>query len=1060
MVSVFAAIVWFFGAHLSINGSYPLTSGEKRFYVLLLMYLLWGLKTLLIDMDKPHPAHYPQAVRQGLAALEQRFLGALTFLKSTKLHQLPIVLLIGEKEAGKTTLLTNNSINFLLRKTTDREEDTCDWWVKRDAAIIDVPGQFLTPSYDSYWHFLLRLIKKHHSPGIKEILLAIPYSELAKPVELRAYLKTITHRLQEVATCFNPPLTCRIIITQCDQMTGFTDFFTDNTQTVNETWGITLSTNHPATLTESMQDQLNGLIKSINEKLITRLHHERNPVARVKIKEFPLQIEKCRKALLDIIKTLTSKQKSFFFSGIYFTSALQPSSNYETMTDSKAVQVIAAPTIPSQPYFVDQTLSGKHAPAQIALPKQGKSWPHVGAYATALTLLGITIFTLGKNFQQGLSETKTLTATISEFRQLPLHSLAPNIRLQKTAIFLDALHRKMTNQPFTVTLKHLAAFYTHEYQDKSAQLYQQALRQVLLPQVNSALSQYLTKSTTAANSNTYAVLASYLMLNDASHRDPLYISHALHIIYPDLSATTIESLTTHLTALFQKPLPVVKVDQTKIIQARKFLNALPSLSLAAIILENNHHLSFPSAISPSALALDDVFSVSNNTLIPTLYTSDAFTLCMNQYSEEAANEALAGNWVIGANALSTTQLTVTAQLSNDLRAQYLNQYVATWENLLASIHLANMDSLPALDGIIINLISNDSPFLHLFTVVRANTGFPEVTAISTELAAINQMTDKSNTAQTYLYGLFTSLQTLHQHLQTITTATDMEEAAFSAVSKRAAGTNNTDVISTLVQIADQSPAPINKWLITITDQAWKLALQNAARYLNASWANTVLPVYKQSIANHYPFSAEGPDTNLDRFRQFFGNPGTIYSFYQHYLLPLIDTSSATWQWKKVGDTRLPFSDTALRQIQFALQIHTTFFPANNDMLALTFSVQPYDIASTVNQVSFKLNNKSFIDANFDDSAAHKIMWPSTTDHSGTSIVITLNGNKKLRYHYAGDWSLFKLANSRFDSALNSKEVVINLSKTNQITKYVFYTENKNPLMVGEMQHFILPDSLT
>src|SRR3990167_8462088 len=258
LISLLAASIYWGGAYVSWGEYSFLAQPEKRVYVIIVLYLLWLLKLLVIDLDAPNPFQYRDLpTRKKLEELQQRFNGALRFLKITKttkqnklqpLNQLPWYLLIGPQNAGKTTMLANSGVNFILQRQFSNQpgkelriSENCDWWVTRDSSIIDVPGKYLSlpakkqgpqKTYFILWKFFLRLIKKNRGKnGLDGIIIALPLPELMKQNDSKNYqlmLKELLKSLHDLSTVFSTPLPCKIVITECDLLPGFKEFFAES----------------------------------------------------------------------------------------------------------------------------------------------------------------------------------------------------------------------------------------------------------------------------------------------------------------------------------------------------------------------------------------------------------------------------------------------------------------------------------------------------------------------------------------------------------------------------------------------------------------------------------------------------------------------------------------------------------------------------------------------------------------------------------------------------------------------------------------------------------------
>src|SRR3990167_8186704 len=322
--------------------------------LLISICLIWLGKFIVFDMNKPTPvALYDPPTKYKLQALENRFNGALQFLNKTtikkdakllRLNQLPWCLLIGPENAGKTTLLASADVNFTLQRQFPNQDlqhldpsEHCDWWVTRDISIIDVPGKYLSLpdisknkkklDHSIIWKSFLQLIKAHRGKhSISSIAIALPLPDLIKSNEqnqiLQRYIFQSIHHLQKI---FQHPIPCHIIITKCDLLPGFTEFFVElgNDETT-QAWGISLphqQNNHK--IHEAFSIRFDALIKRLNQQLLFRLHHERNPFLRVQIKDFPLHVEQLKENLINFIKKFSAIYPILPVQHVCLTSAIQ-----------------------------------------------------------------------------------------------------------------------------------------------------------------------------------------------------------------------------------------------------------------------------------------------------------------------------------------------------------------------------------------------------------------------------------------------------------------------------------------------------------------------------------------------------------------------------------------------------------------------------------------------------------------------------------------------------------------------------------------------------------------
>lgn len=1099
-----SAAIWKIGPFITWHDYSPLLQPEKRGYVIVFLFLIWLLKFLLVDLDAPNPFNYQDAfTRKRLQALQQRFKGAIQFLNNTtvskhgklsRLNELPWYLILGPVDAGKSTLLGHSGVPFILQKQTPKASshdsaNHCDWWVTRDACFIDVPGNYLLTSSNKnrkdrapaiIWHFFLRLIKKERGKdAIHGLIIALPLPEMVKLNDAKKYQamqRDILQRIHEFKKIFPHPIPCQIIITKCDVLSGFSEFFAESgDDEIVQPWGIVLPERKE---TESMQDHFvhhfDELIKKLNQQLLWRLHQERNPIARPYIKDFPLQVERLKECLSDFVKRFASANPTLTIKSIHLTSALQPKPETEpgiyedSSTASRALQIFKEPVQASRAYFIKQLISygwgTQTAPTYVLIT--GSSWKKYTAYAASCALISCAAIILGKDFEKGVKQSYALQNDLSDYHVVIQQIHDPNEHLIKTLALLNNLQSKSAvNGVFKLDFSFFLNFYSHRAQEKNGLIYHQTLNTILLPEVKSYLEEYLKLPVNRNIEHVYAVLKAYLMLGDASHMQPDFMAGTLREIFAKpLGDEQTNQLISHVVTALQSPWQSLPLDVNLIQQTRKFLISRPGLELSYIILKNINSNNIESDINLGTnVGTPAVFvsqSVTNQ--IPSMFTAKLFAQIFSHEINTAALETVSGNWVLGLNPAAVQNADATRSLTEQLRSAYINNYVDIWESLLANVHLNAPKNLIEADDLILHLINNNSPMLQLLQTVHSNTFFEPITNTSPKLQTLGSLVLKNNGNENQLYQIFTGLQDVHRLIQSVLGSQNPNKAAFVLMTNRAKNPTNTDAITQLHIIAERSPEPLKNWLNNLANNTWRLLMQSSSRYLDTSWQEQVAPFYQTDIANRYPFSsAPQQEVELTKFVQFFGKSGVISRFYDNYLDALVDTSTPEWQWKTIDNEKLPFSMEALRQIQQAIRIQHNFFPNGDDKLFIQVALQPFKLDKSIKSVQINVNDKQFIDEKKDANASHVLSWPRNYRPKMTAIQLTLNDQQVLRRHYSGDWGWFKLVNQTYESMISKKEILLNLSLNEKPVKYVLRVETKgNPFASIDLNHFHLPSQLT
>ncbi len=1107
IIVLLGEVIWLTGPYLRLGSFAPLAQTDKRIYIILSIFLAWLLKFLIIDLDAPNPfMHKDSRIRKKLQEVQSRFQGALQFLKKTtisrhgrtvNLSDLPWYLLIGPPGSGKTTLLASSGVNFILQKQFQNQDllnispsENCDWWITRETSIIDVPGKYLLNSEDSknsnqafnaypvVWQFFLRLIRKQRGKnGINGIIVTLPAAEIMKldSKEYQLILRDIFQRMHEIQKTFHHPISCQIIITKCDLLPGFSEFFAESSnEETSQAWGITFpALKEGDKIADMFIARFNALIKKLNDQLIWRLHQERNPMARPYIKDFPLQVERVKEFLIDFIKKLQAARLDLALQGIYLTSALQPKPETEgnildqpLNNTARAIQIFKEPTLASRAYFIKQffTHGIGYTHVEHALPGQAVLWKRRTAYAASASLIVLAAVMLGKDFQKGVNQAYAIQNNISDYQLRIAQIQDPDEHLAGTIRFLNTLHHAIRESGFKFDLSHLLSFYSYKSQQKTNEVYQQALRTILIPEIKNYFEYYLQTPINKNADDVYSVLKAYIEIGDPSHFDAAYVSSTFHKILPKtLQGSESSDLIVHVNNALNSTWSPITLNTKTVDETRKYLSSLPGLKLSYIILKNIDSNNAASEINIGTSNNQiTIFTAQVTNQVPAMFTAKAFATVVSQDAAVAAQEATSGNWVLGDDSGMSRNSALAAPLVEQLRTAYVNNYVDVWESLLANIHLTTPGNLVQTDNMIRKLISSDSPLLELLQTLHDNTYFEPIASSSPKLQSLGLLVEKNTESQNQLYEIFASLQGLHQYLQSVIGSANEKKAAFDLVSNRMLGHGTPDAITQLRLVAEKSPEPIKNWLDKIANDSWNFLMQDAGHYIDTSWQNKVIHYYQADISNHYPFSSNSDrEVDIQKFTSFFGNSGVVTTFYNTILRPFIDTSAPEWHWKKLDNEVLPFSEETLRQIQHAMRINHAFFPNGDNKLFVQFSLQPYKFGKLIKKVRLSINDKQFIDDNTNLKNTHIISWPSNNFTKMTSLQMTMANKQTLTRNYPGNWGWFKLVSQSFESMISKKEILINLSLNEHPVKYILYTDSQyNPFLSLNMRHFRLPQQLT
>lgn len=182
--------------------------------------------------------------------------------------------------------------------------------------------------------------------------------------------------------------------------------------------------------------------------------------------------------------------------------------------------------------------------------------------------------------------------------------------------------------------------------------------------------------------------------------------------------------------------------------------------------------------------------------------------------------------------------------------------------------------------------------------------------------------------------------------------------------------------------------------------------------LTRKFEETVLGVFRTTIAGKYPFNKAGPDLSPYEFNEFFRATGVFWTFYNAELKPLVNPDGSA-----VGggssDAAIPPDVASF--LRMANDIREAFYSTNPEAASLSFSVRtsaqridkPEGIS--VRWVSFDVGG-SFATYNMGPPVPQPLAWPGPDANLGAALrVLVAGGSEAQSLNFAGPWGVFHLA---------------------------------------------------
>ena len=1073
-LTLLALLLWFAGPYFAFADHKPLESVVGRLVAILILVVIWAV-TLQIrqmragranrkladgvvaadadqasDADSDRPAAKSgasAALSRGSSAdaaqLRKRFEEAIDALKKSKrkgaadLYRLPWYVIIGPPGSGKTTVLVNSGLNFPLAQKFGKEAlrgvggtRHCDWWFTDKAILLDTAGRYTTQDSNARadaagWVTFLQLLRKFRGrQPINGVIVAMSASDLltANERERETHVTAIRERLDEVSRTLGIDVPVYFLVTKCDLIAGFAEFFDDLGQDARaQVWGTTfpIEATESGRAAESFEKEFARLIERLQQRVLARLEAERDSRRRVGILAFPQQMSALGPLLNDLLRkvfTTTEFDKQILLRGVYFTSGTQEGTPIDRMLGAIArtfgVTSAVAPAAAGRgkAFFIERLLKNvifqESGLAGINRRLQlRKVALQAVAYiaCAALLVLGLLAFTVSYKANaayidelgaavKGLEPTRLGPAAAS----LPPVALLP--RLDALRAVSDLAGKYEPSPPWGMR----AGLYRGDSLGAAAHdAYLRELNGLLLPMMAARFADQV-RGSVAEPDKLYEYLKGYLMLGDAGHRSAEHLrflsSIELSRMYPG-DAGARERLIGHFDQLLagKDALSSVPLDAELVQQGRNALRtaSLPVLMYSRLKLsyrdDAKRSLRLDLAAGPGADRV--LIRQSGSPLsepIPALYTRAVFREVNTTGKYELPMQFAADGWVFGRSLLDASN---SGALAYEMMKLYEQDYIRAWDAVLQDVKIRPTSDARDLTEQLGILSSPASPLKGFLTTVADNTNLlpqpaadaggaaPGAAAAAALAAKASQLAgvlggppagaDEPGTAAA---AHFESIRTLVQGPPGAAPI-DGLLASFAQTHKQLQSmgsglggsgaldslvrSGQADALQSLQQTAKQLPAPVGAMVAQIGSRTQSLATGQARGELQSRYDQQVLRECRELVEGRYPLNAASPnDAPLADFGRVFGYGGVFDTFFRDNLASLVDVSRSPWAWRE-GAAAIGGSAALLRQFQQAQRIREIFFKPGSQIPEARFNLTPDTLDAAATRFTLNVDGQAF-----------------------------------------------------------------------------------------------------
>lgn len=963
-------LVWFVGPLIGIAGSIPLAGEVARLVTILVIAVIWGLNNMRIQMqvnrmnqqmasgmaepviDTAGAASAEQSAEE-IAQLKERFDEALKILRKTAgksgtagIYDLPWYIIIGPPGCGKTTALVNSGLNFPLAERFGREAlrgvggtRNCDWWFTDEAVLLDTAGRYVTQDSQAdvdsaAWTGFLALLKKHRRRRpINGALVAISLSDLLlqNEAERAQHIRAIRQRLQELNTVLGIRYPVYVMLTKCDLIAGFMEFFDDlGKDERDQVWGITFPVERQAeagTSVERLDQEMELLMERINQRVLWRMNQERDPQRRARIFGFPQQLASIREVgtrfLADIFRPSRFEEPALL-RGVYFTSGTQEGTPIDRVMGSLVRTFgIGAQALPphmgqGRSYFLTRLLrdvvfhEADLAGSNRRLELQ-RAWLQKAAYAGAVGVTILAVLAWTTSFTRNQVHVSRFKDRVNDYLQVRAEKSGDPLDFEAILPRLNAM-RAVTRVyddfrdgvPF---LMGMGLYQGDSLSEAGERAYRTELDHVLLPAIRNRLERHL-ESGIGDPDFQYEALKTYLMLGDRTHLDPELLSLWMDLDWQNTFAGAPDKhgdLNNHLKSMLALGYDPVPLDKEIIQSARTGLSQVP---LAQLIYGRTKRDYLVSDKNP--FRVSDVIGVAGNKVferasgepltdgISGLFTYSGYHDFFRKQVDTIARQTSEENWVLDPERKHLTDPEVK-RLQQDMQQLYFADYVSTWRKLLYDLQIKGFRNIRQAAEVLEILSGPVSPMRSLLLAVERNTDLDKSTGLLAKVQSkAGEVASTKSRLSRFLQSAADSeampertdpAAVVHQQFESLDALVEAPDGGTAPIEQLitllsqlygqmdAMGAGmGTDVLSMAqgaggesirrIQVeAARQPEPVKSWLQQIANNSRSVTMGGARARINDEWQSMAGPACSKALTGRYPFSR---DSNVEMTLADFG----------------------------------------------------------------------------------------------------------------------------------------------------------------------------------------------
>jgi len=1009
----------------------------------------------------------------------------------------------------------------------------CDWWFTNEAVLIDTAGRYTTQDshkvVDSKaWEGFLSLLKRNRRRRpINGAVVSISIHDLLLQTEEERiqHAKVIRTRIDELMQKLEIRFPIYLMFTKSDLVSGFSEYFEDLSKEEREqVWGISLPNAPKPSQSPDfafLETEYQKLLERLYSRELSRIHSERDVVRRAAIQGFPQQVENLKTVIDSFVQQTFIKNRFQFqpyLRGIYFTSGTQDGTPIDRMMTAVSSNFgfnrenanllqgqgksFFLGNLFREVIFPESELVGSNRKYETVI-----KWAQRGAYAAiavlSVGLLSVWTGSISKH-NAFMSEVESYIGEFNaENKRLSLWNkdlrvVLPTLNaLAKASIVYD-----QEEHPWLSGM----GLYDGNVDESANEAYHAQLKELFLPRIINYLEKHIQKG--HKGGDLYNSFRTYLMFSKIEQMDKQLITDWFTTDW-DLNmqgeASRRKELVLHLNALLNLELKPYQLNDRLVNQTRNTLLRVPvHQRIYSRIRTRPEFIQKIDVLNIFGETVRETFAITPKTekalQLPYMFTKEGYENIDLSTESPVIGDIVNERWVLSDDENSRVDFVKNDldEISEKVKELYMADYIAHWKKVFDALSIANFKSIRQAGEVLGNFTDPVySPLLAILQVSATNTQLSsqlmqnmnddhggeegKVSAATGYLANkfkgtkvdqyfrdVNVLIRESKKKPAPVTSILSRVQELQDFIGEISVSPDPNKKAFEIAKARyLSGSGNA--ITSLRTYSKKTPDPVKRWLISISEESWKIILSSAKQHVNSEWKNQVYSAYSQGLAGRYPLSRSSRDElALFDFSAFFKPEGTMDKFFTTYLKPFVDTRKG-WSNRSVDNYSMGLSKSALAQVRRAQTIKNVFFRKNPEVPSISFQLKPYRMEKLDARFLLEVGDQR-ITYNHGPKFWKDLHWSGEDENKRVRMVFEDLNEDRHERTYDGPWAWFKLQDrSKLSKTKKSNVYLVSYSvaeegrgnnKRYHTIKYLIKAKSvNNPFSQNLLGKFKVPETI-